>query len=97
MKTFILCSLVAMLAGCPKDAVLPTPDADSGDADAAVAATCSNWCKHATSMTCAASAPTKAGASCVDVCTNVQTGSAPFNLRCRVSATSCAAADACER
>jgi hypothetical protein len=47
-------------------------------------------------MKCKAAQKTPAGASCVDVCNNVMSGPAKFNLRCRLSAKTCGAADACE-
>lgn len=108
MKISILAALTALVcAGCPSTPVPnppPGPDADAapdipdipGDADAASNATCSSWCKHAAALKCPSAAPTKAGATCVEVCTNVQSGPVKFNLRCRSTAKTCALADSCE-
>jgi hypothetical protein len=63
----------------------------------AAPATCSAWCARATTLKCPAAKPTPGGASCVDVCTNANSGPAKWNLKCRVAAKTCAAADACER
>ncbi len=70
------------------------PDADLLDA---ASYTCSNWCAHAAKLGCPAAKPTPKGASCAVVCSNATTGGAiTWNLRCRIGAKTCAAADACE-
>lgn len=60
-------------------------------------ATCAAWCAHAQALKCPAAQRTPKGAPCTDVCNNVMTGPARFNLRCRVSARTCALADGCEK
>lgn len=88
-----------LLVGCPRDPVPPTPDADSGVVvvDAGTA-TCASWCKHASEMHCNAAKPTPEGASCETVCENLQgSGLVKFDLKCRSVASSCMAAEACEK
>ncbi len=60
-------------------------------------ATCAGWCKHAAELKCAAAKPTDAGSSCEAVCANANSASLKWNLKCRVTAKTCAAADACEK
>lgn len=103
-KHMTMMLIAAMSIGCPPSPTPPTPDADAGDTwdagddfDAeAVASTCANWCKRAAVLKCPSAQPTKKGATCVEVCTNVQTGPVHFNLKCKIAAKSCAAADACQ-
>lgn len=65
-------------------------------ADASIV-TCADWCTHAADMKCPEARATPKGALCIEVCNNVQSGPAPFNLKCRTAAKTCAAADSCER
>ena len=88
-------TMVFMLLGCPSTPVSPTPDADASAVDGGHY-DCASWCANATSMMCASAVPSEHGATCLDVCTNVQSGPAPFDLACRSTATSCAMADGCE-
>lgn len=97
-KMFIY-ALMCCACACPPVPVpppSPDPDASIDDPDAAASSTCAAWCKHAAALHCDAAKPTRAGASCADVCVNVQTGPAKLNLRCRIAAKTCAAADVCE-
>lgn len=64
---------------------------------AAASPSCATWCAHAKALGCPASLPTLKGASCVEVCSNVQKGPVPWDLRCRAEAKTCATADACEK
>lgn len=92
-------TIALSLTACPKEPVPPTPGTDAGpepDTPDASLLTCADWCKHAEELHCAAAKDTPAGAHCVDVCTNFQSGPAPFDLRCRVGAKTCTAADNCE-
>ena len=69
---------------------------DGGIGDAARPSTCAGWCSNAAALRCPSGKPTPLGATCVQVCTNVQTGPAKWNLKCRAAAKTCKAADACE-
>lgn len=93
-----LALLLVVLAAChttPAVPVTETPDAQVDDA--APRATCASWCLHALALDCPAAKPTPKGASCVAVCDNVQdSGVVQWNLTCRSTAKSCAAADDCE-
>jgi hypothetical protein len=108
MKKLFVLGLFALVAGCPSgsrpDPTTPTPSVDGGvdggnendDKLGVPPATCASWCAHARALGCGAGRPTRAGATCESVCVNVQTGPAKWNLRCRVDAKTCAAADSCE-
>lgn len=97
--TAIVSAAFLFVTACPGP-VAPTPSTDAGhDAaeDDARAATCANWCKHATALRCEAAKPTPKGVSCTVVCINLQdSGVVVWNLRCRISASTCALADECE-
>lgn len=94
------------LSGCPaREPVPPTPVVDAGESPLPPppeggirkAPTCAGWCDRAVELGCPAGKPTPNGSPCVAVCENVQrSGVVSWNLSCRVAATSCAAADACE-
>lgn len=69
-----------------------------GPVDPPAVPTCETACDRARVLNCAYAHPTAAGASCVEVCENVQTsGFLKWDLGCRSVAASCAAIDACER
>lgn len=87
---------LALLVGCPPAPVPPTPSSDAGAVDAAGVHDCEAWCAHAADLKCPAALPTEHGASCVDVCVNMQASPVSFDLKCRTLAPSCAAADECE-
>jgi hypothetical protein len=59
-------------------------------------ATCVDVCNVMRTFACPGAQPTTAGASCEMVCTNFQHGPAPWDLRCRALAKSCASANSCE-
>lgn len=69
---------------------------EAGVAAAPLPVSCAGWCTHATALGCPSAKPTVKGGTCVQVCTNVQTGPAKWNLKCRVAAKTCAAAEACQ-
>lgn len=88
--------LALALTGC-RPGSTPVPNLDAGITQVeAGAATCLQWCAHATSLGCDAAKPSPAGASCNDVCENAQAGLLKWNLTCRANAASCDAADNCE-
>lgn len=83
--------LTAAFTGCPG---CPPPSPTSTDAGSA---TCASVCAQAAALGCPAAKPTANGASCEEVCNNVQTsGILQWNLACRAHAASCAAMDSCE-
>ncbi|MBV9074163.1 MAG: hypothetical protein JOZ10_11055 [Acidobacteria bacterium] len=85
-------ALLLLLAACPKPTPGPTPVPAATDA----APTCASVCQHMAELGCPAAQPTPHGASCEDVCANLQaSGSAAYNLPCMLRATSCAAIDGC--
>lgn len=58
--------------------------------------TCAEVCEQMTKLSCEAAKPTAEGASCLDVCRNIQdSGVVSWNLNCMVAAQSCSAVDAC--
>ena len=67
----------------------------SGGEESRRTPTCADWCARAKALGCEAAKPTSKGSSCVDVCTNVQTGPKKWDLKCRTAAASCTMADAC--
>lgn len=79
------------IASCKPPVVVAPVEPDTGG-------TCEDWCAHAYELRCEATKATEGGGSCTDVCHNLQTsGFAHFNLGCRRKATSCAAAEECEK
>ena len=69
--------LLGTFTGCPKD---PQD------------ATCVDVCTHAAILECVSAKPTAKGATCVEVCENLQNSGLPkWNLPCRAAAASCAA------
>lgn len=98
--TAIASAAFLFVTACPGP-VSPSPpidDAGYDETDAASAATCAGWCRHASALRCEAAKPTPKGVSCTVVCTNLQeSGVVVWNLRCRISASTCDLADACEK
>jgi hypothetical protein len=77
--------------GCP-DPNVPDPPLDP---DGAAPATCESVCAHWSELGCKEAEPTPAGASCVEVCENLQQGNLPDDLDCQAAVTSCAEIDDC--
>jgi hypothetical protein len=83
-------AMIVWGAGCP----VPAPKPDSIPA---TVATCKDVCLRARDLGCAISKPTANGKHCVEVCENIQgSGVITWNLVCRIAATTCETADACE-
>jgi hypothetical protein len=87
MKRFLFPIVFSFLnSGCPP-VVQPTPPG----------ATCIAVCINMAKLGCPSARPTAKGASCEDVCNTVQaSGIVKWNLACRATAPTCAAADLCE-
>lgn len=79
------------LQGCPPPHV-PDP---KPELDGAAPATCEAVCAHWADLSCEEAKPTPAGASCVDVCDNLQQGNLKEDLECQVAVTSCDQIDGC--
>lgn len=111
MKLFLLAGLAALMCtpapAPPPDPVpvpVPAPTASSSAPepdpvpDASVAHNCANVCAHLTALKCADAAPTDGGATCADVCLNVQhSGTISYPFTCVLAAKTCAASDKCFR
>jgi len=83
--------LALALGGCPHPLPAPGPGVEAG------AASCESVCAHEAELGCDAARPTGKGASCVEVCLNVQSSTVvKWNLACRAHAPSCAEIDRCE-
>lgn len=83
--------IFAMVTGAVCASVPPTPTP-------VPVADCKEVCLRARDLGCAISKPTANGKHCVEVCENIQgSGVITWNLACRIAATTCEAADACER
>lgn len=107
-KLLVLFFLVAGIAGCPKPSPTPIPptppynppnpySSDSAVPDPARQYTCADVCKHGFDLNCPWAQPTPNGATCLDVCNNIQTsGVITWNLACKSTQPSCAAIDACK-
>lgn len=94
-------ALLITLSCTPRPPVPPVgpTDVDASIADAADEArrpTCADVCARLSALHCPEAETTAAGATCLDVCRNVQSsGVAGWNLSCLSNAKSCAAADSC--
>lgn len=84
--------LLLGLPGCPKP--LPNPEPEP-TLDGAAPATCASVCAHWTDLGCEEAKPTPAGASCAEVCRNLQQGNLPEDLECQAAVTSCDQIDDC--
>lgn len=85
MKTLILVTSLSLLwCSSPRPAPSPEPDTH--------VLTCADACKNLRELGCAEAAPTDAGATCEEVCTNA--GDLP--VACITRATTCEATESCE-
>ena len=84
-------ALAAPLAGCP-DPKVPDPPVDP---DGGTATTCDAVCAHWSDLGCEEAKPTPDGASCVEVCENLQEGNLKDDLECQAAVTSCEQIDDC--
>lgn len=98
MKPTFLLPLILALGlntGCPTN---PTPAPTPPNPPGPTVATCATACATATALNCPWARPTAKGKTCVQVCENLNaSGFTTFNVGCRTTATTCAAADLCER
>lgn len=91
-------AIAALLVGCPSSPVQPATGTNDAATFDGKPVTCAQWCQHATALHCEAAKPTTLGASCEDVCNHFAASNiATWNLKCRVAAKTCNAADNCER
>lgn len=92
VRALLFCVL---FVGCPKPGPGPVPPPPPPVLDGP--ATCADVCRRAIELGCAGSTPTPEGASCLEVCLNLQeSGVASWNLMCRARAATCSEAEACE-
>jgi hypothetical protein len=83
---------LCILGACPPKPIPPQPPIHDGDA------TCADACARAREMECEFAKPTPNGATCEDVCQNIQDkGLFSLDLDCRVAARTCKQAEACEQ
>ncbi len=90
-------AVVALLLGpgCPPPPPEPPPPPSP---DGGVPATCESMCAHWAELECDVAEPTPGGASCAEVCENVQdSGIIEWDLECRSRVVTCPAIDRCER
>ncbi len=112
MRALLFFSTLLILMSCtPRPPVPPVgpTDADAGtDTGTGIdagddgpdsrrrAPTCADACARLTVLHCAGGATTPGGATCLDVCRNVQeSGIVAWNLSCLSNAKSCATAESC--
>lgn len=94
-RTLAILAALALI-GCPSPGPVPPPGPET-DA-AGPNPTCVAYCAHVTELGCPQAKPTPKGATCTEVCENVQgSGYASLDLRCGFQAKSCAGVTACER
>ena len=92
----LLVALAIVTPGCPLGPAPPPPPPP--DPTPYPDASCASWCTHAAALHCDAAKTTPHGATCEDVCSNVQkSGVVAWDLKCRTSAKTCESADLCER
>jgi hypothetical protein len=90
---FLAFLALASCPGCPPPAPPVTPDAK----DAATPGTCGGVCANGRRLGCAFAQNTPQGASCEDVCNNLErSGVTSWDLSCRSVARSCAEVDQCQ-
>ena len=94
MKRIIAFAFVAFLVTASNCGTGPQP-VPTPAPDAAPPASCATACATAASLGCTWAAPTPNGATCENVCANAMVFGLRWDLNCRASATSCAAAAAC--
>lgn len=88
---FAVIVLAAALAGC---ATTPTPTPVTPSPPGTP--TCETACDHLAQLGCTAAQPTPAGATCLEVCTNIEdSGVIVYGVKCVTDAESCAKADNC--
>lgn len=94
MKLLVL-ALPMLLACHPTPQPNPPPGPEP--LDAAAGPTCATYCAHVRALGCIQGKPTAEGATCEQVCSNVQTsGYARLDLKCSTNAADCRAVDRCE-
>ena len=100
VETLIFVGTLGIIACChPHEPVTPTPGGDGGAPPDAASRnpTCALFCGHMRELGCVQGKPTPKGASCEEVCLNVQQSEfAKLDLRCGYDARTCEAATACE-
>jgi hypothetical protein len=92
MKLGMILVATRILVGCPEpQPPRPTPN-DGG------VVTCEDYCRHIRDeLHCAQGQPTKKGATCEQVCGNIENSGYVQNARtCSMAARSCEAVDICE-
>ncbi len=92
MRALVLLSILVAGLGCTPTPPIPpvTPTTDAG------APSCASACATLRALRCPAAETTPRGATCVDVCQNVQSsGIVAFDLPCLARARTCAEASAC--
>ncbi len=82
-----LCLAFLSCAGSPVPVPTPPPTPQ---------ATCAAACERQRALGCPGGQASPGGASCEEVCLNVQDSVIGWDLGCRARATSCEAADRCE-
>lgn len=86
LRLLLLAIFVSACSAVPAPSPKPEPKA-----------TCADVCARGVGLGCAFALPTEGGATCVEVCNNVQSsGIIEWDLECRASAASCEAVDLCE-
>jgi hypothetical protein len=86
--------LLLALGGCP----LPPPPEPPPQPEPGTEATCATVCEHWRELGCSEGDSTPGGATCEQVCQNVQDSNiVEFDLECKASVKSCDEIDACER
>jgi hypothetical protein len=97
MNKIIVTIAICFFACGPYPPPEPTPGPEPEPIPDPISATCTEVCVRGDFLNCKWAQPTPGGASCVEVCENVQTsGIVQWDLGCRAAARSCAEVEACE-
>jgi len=95
IKQLLMSSLFLCVLSC---CITRTQKPVQNEIEPVVNPSCHDVCKRGEQLDCSWALPTLEGATCIEVCQNVQSsGIVNWDLDCRVTAKTCNEVDECER